>query len=130
MTRCSLTLALVAALALALTGCATLGGPPPLTAEQVVAMAKAGEPADAIIKRLRETYTVIPLSASDMVRLNKEGVPTEVLDYLQFAQLNEIRRREQLSSMMYPYAGYGPYPCGWRYRFAPGPAFGPWPWGC
>jgi hypothetical protein len=111
-----------------LAGCATL--PPALTRDDVVQMSKAGDPPQAIIERLRESRTVMPLSASDLVRLNKEGVATEVLDYLQFAQLNEIRRREQLYSMMYPPAGYGPYPCGWRYRFAPGPAFGPWPWGC
>jgi hypothetical protein len=112
----------------ALHGCATLSAPPPLTREEVIAMAKAGEAPPAIVARLRETGTVIPLSASDIVNLHQAGVPAEVLDHLQVAQIVEARRREALFS--------GMHNCPWSARlhsrahprfpaYAPG-VWGPW----
>jgi hypothetical protein len=123
-------LAAVAALsAVLLTGCATLAGPEPLTREQIVAMSKAGEPPQAIIEKLRETYTVLPLSGSEIVRLHDEGVAPEVLDYLQLAQISEVRRREALFSSMYGCSwGSRLYPR-FQSRFGPYPPWGMGPWG-
>jgi hypothetical protein len=100
-------LASLLALTLLASACATLSGPEPLTPEQIVAMSRAGEPPQAIIDRLRESGTVLALSASDIVRLHQAGVAPEVLDYLQQAQMLEIRRREALFSGMYPRCSWG-----------------------
>ena len=114
---------LVAAVVLA-SGCATLSGPPMLSRDEVVRMSKAGESPQAIIDRLRDTSTVISLSASDIVSLHQAGVSREVLDYLQRVQFAEMRRREALLYGMYPYPFYSPfYGCSWRYRFW---AMDPW----
>jgi hypothetical protein len=86
---------------LLLQGCAALSGPPPLTRDEVIAMAKAGESPRGMIEKLRETGTVLPMSASEILRLNQAGVPSEVLDWLQAAQMAELRRREALFSGMY-----------------------------
>ncbi len=108
-------------------GCATLAGPPPLTRDDIVRLSKAGESPQAIIDRLQATDTVIPLTGSDIVRLHQQGVPEEVLDYLQQAQIAEMRRREAMLYSMYPYPAYTPfYGCGLR-RFHPY-AWDPWGW--
>ena len=75
-------LACLLAAVLLVSGCATLSGPPMLTRDDVVRMSKAGESPQAIIDRLRETGTVIALSASDIVTLHQAGVSQEVLIFL------------------------------------------------
>ncbi len=70
-------------LLLVLAGCATLDGPP-------------------------------PLQASDIVALHESGVPKEVLDYLQRAQIDEIRWRDRYSQSYWYGPGYyrgGPWGC-------------------
>ncbi len=120
-------LACLLAAAALLSGCATLTGPPPLTREDIVRLSKAGEPPQAIIDRLNATGTVIPLTGSDIVRLHQQGVSEEVLDYLQQAQIAEMRRREAMLYGMYPPYSYSPfYGCGWR-RFHPY-GWDPWGW--
>jgi hypothetical protein len=107
-------------------GCATLSGPPPLTRDDLVRMAKTGDSPQAIIDRLRDTGTVLALSASDIVRLHQSGVPHEVLDYLQQVQIAEVRRRDALLYSYPPYASF--FGCPWRFRHYPHP----WvmtPWG-
>ena len=112
-------LALVAATALGLGGCATLGvaGAEPFTVSQVVAMSRAGEPADAIIAKMRESGTVYRLSASQLAKLHDEGVPDAVVDYMQETYLASIRRRQELEDWDY-WTGvdgfwYGGLPYGW-----------------
>jgi hypothetical protein len=133
---------LVLTLALLLTGCASLENrPPPLSREDIEDLARAGTPAAILIEQLKATQTVLRLSASDLIRMSQAGVPDAVLDWLQQAQIGELRRREALYMMyghpVYGYPGYGafgfgPCPPGWGVRFGH-PAFrmrGPfWP-GC
>ena len=69
---------IVLAAALLLAGCATVSHPPPMTREDVVQMAKAGEPPVAIIRRLQETGTVFALNASDLVRLHEQLQATTI----------------------------------------------------
>jgi hypothetical protein len=76
-------------------------GPPPLTSADIVQLSKSGEPPASIVDRLRESGTVLWLSASDIVKLRDAGVPNEVLDYLQAAQMAELRRRSQFDQMLY-----------------------------
>src|SRR5262245_40883162 len=105
-------------LACVLAGCATTPAVPPMTAADVVARSKEGRAPKEIIAELQRTNTVLPLRASDYVALSNEGVAKEVLDYLQLAQIEEIRWRER---MLYG-PGWGPW----------GPYYGRWgpcPWG-
>jgi hypothetical protein len=101
----------------ALAGCASLEKrPDPLSREEIVRLSKAGEPPAEIIRRLRESGTVLLLSGSDIVRLHQEGVSQEVLDHLQRVQIQAIRRQDAFErSLAWPYAS--PFHCPW-------PAFG------
>jgi hypothetical protein len=101
-------------LLVALAGCATIDRPTPLTGAELVFLAKSGKTAPEIIEQLKRSDTVLPLQASDILALHDAGVQKEVLDYLQRAQLDEIRWRERNSQMFW----HGP-----TYR-----GFGSWPW--
>lgn len=114
-----------AALALAvalLPGCALFKDrPPPLTVDEVVALSKAGTPAEEVIRRLRESRTVLALSGSQYAKLRSDGVADEVLDYLHRSYVSAV---EFDTRMRYQglYYGWGPiYP----YR----PFRGPFPYG-
>jgi hypothetical protein len=100
-------------------GCASGPHPQPLTPDDVVRMARAGESASAIITKLQATGTVIPLSATDIVRLHERGVPDDVLDWMQLAQINEIRWRQAFAAYgcCWPYGPYYYYP----YPYLPPP---------
>ena len=102
-----------------------------VTREEIVALAKSGEPAEAIIRKLEESATVLMLSASDIVRLHQAGVPQQVLDHLQRVQIEEIRRREAFAQMRYwPHYYGGFWDCPWPfYRAYPWRPGWPW-WGC
>jgi hypothetical protein len=103
-------------------GCATVDRPKPLTGAEIVALSKEGRGAEEIIAELKRTDTVLALRASDYVALHDAGVPDEVLNYLQLAQIEDIRWRER---SLY----YGP---GWGHYYGWGPCFGPYRgrWGC
>lgn len=104
---------LVLATLLLAAGCAAVSVPP-LSAGDVVAMAKQGKSAEDMIAELNRTDTVLSLRASDYVALHAAGVPDEVLDYLQFVQIEEIRWRERSL-----YGWYGPYYYGWPWYVPP-----------
>jgi len=109
-------------------GCAIVDRPKPLTGPDIVFLAKSGKTAPEIIEELKRTDTVLPLQASDIVSLHDSGVPNEVLDYLQRAQIDEIRWRDRYSQGYWYgpgyYRGFGP---------CPHPPLRPYrggPWGC
>jgi hypothetical protein len=115
---------------LALIACATLiglagcAGPlgreevPPLSPEQISAMAKSGQSTADIITRIQLSDTVYSLTASQFVQLSKDGVPDAVLDYMQQTYLKAVERnarREAYSDFWFSAHGwYGhplyPYP--------------------
>ncbi len=99
-------------LLLALAGCAALEPHPyPLTADDVIVRAKSGASSKDIIEELFRTNSVIPVTAAEIVRLHEAGVTNEVLDFMQYVQLQEIRWRDQ--SYWYGqgfYRGWGPCP--------------------
>ena len=103
---------LILAVLLLAAGCATVSVPP-MTATDVMAMAKQGKSAEEIIAELKRTGTVLPLRASDYVALHEAGVPDQVLDYLQLAQIEDIRWRERQLYWYGPYYdryfGWGPW---------------------
>ncbi len=115
-------LAMAAAAALALTGCTTMGSAPvvpqPVTVEQVVAMSRAGTPADEIIRTMRNSRTVYRLDASQLADLRDEGVSNRVIDYMQHTYLAAVARSSRLSRWDYWYHAqdgfwYGGIPYGW-----------------
>jgi hypothetical protein len=73
-------------------GCAGLHRRPPPSIDQIVEMAKAGKPAEEIVRELQDTRAVYPLTASQIVSLHEQGVPDAVLDYMQNAYAESIRR--------------------------------------
>lgn len=72
-------------------GCAGLQHPSPPTVNQIVEMAKAGKPAEDIVRELQQSHAVYPLTGSQIVKLHEEGVPDAVLDYMQNAYADSIR---------------------------------------
>src|SRR3989304_9374358 len=78
-------------------GRARVHRPKPLTGADVVALAREGKTPQQIIEELKRTDTVLPLQASDFIKLHEAGVQPEVLDYLQRAQIDEIRWRDRYS---------------------------------
>lgn len=94
-------------------GCAQFGAkrPPAPTLEEIVAQSKAGVSPSTLIQRMRQSYAVYPLSAAELARLHDQGVSDEVLNYMQAAYLEQVRRDEA-----------------WRSRYHYDPWFGPW-WG-
>jgi hypothetical protein len=106
-----------------LVGCATLGAqrPQPVTVVEVLQMSKAGVPAEIMIQRMRESGAVYRLSAADLVRLHEEGVPDDVLNYMQQTYLDAVRREQELADWNrwalgpdgYWYGGWG---YGWPSR--------------
>ncbi len=81
---------LVALILLAGTGCAGVGPRQPLALQEVVRMSQAGQPADEVIARVRDSRTTYALRGSDLHRLREAGVAPAVLDYLQASYLRDL----------------------------------------
>jgi hypothetical protein len=76
---------------LALCGCARWYTPRnPLPIAEVVQLSKSGTKPPLIIKRIRESGTTYALRGSDFAKLQTEGVPDPVLDYLQQSFVDDI----------------------------------------
>src|SRR5690349_9634535 len=67
------------------------------TVEELLAMSKQGEPPELIIQRLEQArgQNFYPLTASDIVHLHDEGMPVQVLDWMQQQYLWQVRREER-----------------------------------
>ena len=87
--------ALLATLLAVLSGCVSMNAPErqPITLEQIVAMAKEGKAAAAIIHEIRETRTSYDVMASQYAKLSRDGVPDEVIDFMQRGQLKMAERQ-------------------------------------
>ena len=85
----------IVAVAFPLAGCATTQYPVPASGEDIIAMVHAGEPSKEIIAKLEAANGFYPLRASDLVRLHDQGVPLDVLDYMQDTYLRGVRREER-----------------------------------
>jgi hypothetical protein len=103
--------------------------PPAPTTAEIVRMAKDGVAPDAIIKRIEASRAVYPLPASELARLREQGVPDQVIDYMQRTYIDAVRLNEYLRArdayVLYGWPSYGrlfPYPYGW-----PLPYWGWWP---
>ena len=78
-----------------LSGCASLGLPErePVTLEQIVALAKEGKDATAIIGKIQESRTTYDVMASQYAKLSRDGVPDQVIDFMQRGQLKMAERQ-------------------------------------
>ena len=92
-------LALLATL-LALSGCASIVEPErqPITLEQIVAMTKEGKDAKSIIRDIKESRTTYDVMASQYAKLSRDGVPDEILDFMQHGQLRMAERQGRRSA--------------------------------
>ncbi len=113
-------LVLVAAV-IAASGCASLQRRPPPTLEQIVQMSKNGISSDEIIKELKETRAVYPLTGAQIAQLHEDGVADPVLDHLQQAYVNAVRWQER-SHYENRFWGFGCFGCSY-YRPWAGPHF-------
>ena len=83
-------LSLALALTFALTGCASVPAPTP---DEIVAMAKAGQPASAIVAAIDAGGGVYPLGAAGLLALARAGVPEPVLEHLLATRIELERQR-------------------------------------
>lgn len=88
------------AILIALSGCASINLPErqPISLEQIVAMSKEGKDAAAIIREIRESRTTYDVMASQYAKLSRDGVPDEVIDFMQHGQLKMAERAGRRSA--------------------------------
>lgn len=112
---------------------------PNLALEEIVRLSKAGQSADAVIGKIRESQSRYELTPTQVIELHRQGVDAKVLDHMQAVReqalrdslADEINKRErehkekedalkrQLQLRSYPYYDpFWPYPY-WRYPFYP-----------
>lgn len=86
---------------------------PPVSPEQIVEMARAGQTTAAIIAKIQQSDTVYSLTASQFVQLSKGGVPDAVLDYMQQTYIKAVERnarREAYSDLWFSAHGWYGHP--------------------
>jgi hypothetical protein len=113
---------------------------PNLSQDELVRLSKAGETPDTIIAKIRDSHSSYAFTPAQMIALNRQGVDTKVLDYIQSSReqamreelADEFNKRErehheeiealqrELLQRPYFYDPYWPYPYwyppGWRHR--------------
>ena len=92
--------------------------PEPITVPQVVKMAKDGIPADVMIAKMEASGTVYRLKASQLANLEDEGVPPEVIDYMQRTYLDAVKNDARYEHLRYwdqegEFGWYGGAPFNW-----------------
>ena len=94
----------------------------PITVPEIIAMSKKGMPAKDIIAKIKASHTLYNLKASQLADLRDQGVPNQVINYMQRTYLIAVKRDAELENQNYWWPGYDGYWYG-------GPSFG-WPdWG-
>jgi uncharacterized secreted protein with C-terminal beta-propeller domain len=111
-----------AAFTLLVAGCATTPATQPLSIDEVVQLSKANTPPDEIVRKMKETRTVYLVSASELIKLSKQGVDDKVLDYMQATSIEAARYEERYRN----YGPWGPYPYGYPYRWGHSPFWPYW----
>lgn len=93
----------------------------PLTGPEIVALARDGTPSGFIIQRLRDTRTP-PMTAQETASLALQGVPSDVLAYLQYGERGIAPPPVYVPAPYYGWGPYSGYPYGWYspWRYGPG----------
>lgn len=76
--------------------------PPPVATvslDEIVATSRAGKTSDDIIAQIKASNSRYELSPAQVVDLNKQGVDTKVLDYIQ--QSNELAKQNIMADEIY-----------------------------
>lgn len=109
-----------------LAGCASRPAREPVTVDQIVQMSRDGVIASDIIAKMETADTVYRLSGSQLAHLKEQGVPDQVLDYMQDTYVDYERSRAYRYSYYYdPWGpGFGPYPY-WAWGY---PRYGYYPY--
>ena len=104
------------------TGCSTFGGKemPEISVGEIVQMSKSGMPAADIIAKLHESGTIYRLKAGEFAGLKEQGVPDEVIDYMQKTYLRAVQHDQRLQDDSYWTRSndnywYGGTAAGWSY---------------
>jgi hypothetical protein len=81
-----------------LSGCATLGfkTPEPVTVGEVIQMSKDNVPPETIVKKMRDSESVYPLTAAQLAELHDMGVADRVLNYMQQTYIDAQRQQQNL----------------------------------
>ena len=74
-------------------GCTGIQKRQQIAVDEIVAMAREGVPAEAIIEKIEVSRSVYPLPASRLVELKQKGVPDQVLDYMEQTYLTQACRQ-------------------------------------
>jgi hypothetical protein len=81
-----------------LSGCATFGfkPPEPVTVGEVIQMSKDNVPPETIVKKMRDSESVYPLTAAQLAELHDMGVADRVLNYMQQTYIDAQRQQQSL----------------------------------
>jgi len=79
-----------------LSGCATFGfkTPEPVTVGEVIQMSKDNVPPETIVKKMRDSESVYPLTAAQLAELHDMGVSDPVLNYMQQTYIDAQRQQQ------------------------------------
>jgi hypothetical protein len=113
----------VASLSLLLAACATLPTPAPVKVPEVIQLSRAGTPPAQIIQKMRDAGMVYRLNASQIARLQHDGVSDAVLNYMQHTYIEAVRRDQRLRD----WNRWWPDADGYFYG---GCYYQSWPYGC
>jgi hypothetical protein len=113
----------VASLSLLLAACATLPTPAPVKVPEVIQLSRAGTPPAQIIQKMRDAGMVYRLNASQIARLQRDGVSDAVLNYMQHTYIEAVRRDQRLRD----WNRWWPDADGYFYG---GCYYQSWPYGC
>jgi hypothetical protein len=93
-----------------LSGCSTFGfkKPEPVTVGQVIQMSKDDVTPEIIVKKMRDSESVYPLTAAQLAELHDMGVADQVLNYMQETYI-EAERRQQSAEDWDGTDMWGPY---------------------
>ncbi len=95
--------------------------PPPLTISEIIKLCKERVLNRTIIKKLRASHEVFYLTAREIIKLHKDGISTEVLEYM----LRTGIRKKQHQALQRGYQ-LGPHYWMWQdWQWAP---FAPYPY--
>jgi len=101
-------------LVVSLSGCAPLTArpqpQPPLELDEIIRMSQEGVADAEIIEKIRSSGTYYRLSADEVIALRSAGVSTRVIDEIQDAYIEHVRRQQEIADRAYPFAD-----CRWWY---------------
>jgi hypothetical protein len=72
-----------------------------VTVPDIVKMSKDGYSSKSIIKEIRQSHTYYTLKADQLSKLQNEGVPDSVINYMEKTHIDAVRRNQQINDSYY-----------------------------